>query len=433
MDSDEVESILDRANELLEAGRPEESLRCLEALDSDLVESDDRVECGALKAWALSELGRGNDALDVLEPLLDEFPQSARLHGTLGVVLSNDGDLDEACDALEQAVALDANDEVALANLGLVYEKLRQYEHALKLYNKAIEMGAEIDWLLQRTAAVQAELGDLGVARSTLKRYLSLSPDDADQWITLAILHSDDLEFDEAFHCYRIAEQIAPDSGALRLNWGVTAVRARQVDVARQQLKYLDRLEPRSSRSLLLEASIQEAQGELERAGRGCIDALAHVRHDDYNELTYALEMAMGFFARHGMLSQCKRLMAQAYLANACTVELCEAYRERTGKVVGEARWYSLILEADYRAGLEEVSDAGDAVTRPFKRFLRNYQVIARNHDEAVALAVRFAERMGESNVLVREFVNEELIEEAQLGVYEIERESLVFVDDASQ
>jgi tetratricopeptide (TPR) repeat protein len=433
MDSDEVQSALDRANELLEAGRPEESLRCLEALDGNLVEAEERVECGALKAWALSELGRGNDALDVLEPLLDEFPQSGRLHGTLGVVLSNDGDLDEACDALERAVALDASDEVALANLGLVYEKLRQYEHALKLYNQAIEMGAEIDWLLKRTAAVQAELGDLATARSTLKRYLSLSPDDVDQWITLAILHSDDLEFDEAFRCYRAAEQIAPDSAALRLNWGVTAVRAHRVGIARQQLRYLDRLEPESSRSLLLAASIQEAQGELKQAGRGYIDALAHVRDDDYDELTYALEMAMGFFARQGMLSECEQLMAQAYRANACTVELCEAYRERTGEVVGEARWYSLILEADYRAGLEEVCEAGEVVTRPFKRFLRNYQVIARNHDEAVALVMQFAERMGETNVLVREFVNEEPIEDAQLGVYEIERESLVFADDASQ
>ena len=433
MDADDVQSILDRANELLEAGQPEESLRCLAVLDDRLFEADDRVECGSLKAWALSELGRGNDALDVLEPLLEEFPQSARLHSALGVVLSNDGDLDEACDALEQAVALDGNDEVALANLGLVYEKLRQHEQALKLYDQAIEMGAEIDWLLQRTAAVQAELGDLAAARSTLKRYLSLAPDDMDQWITLAILHSDDLEFDEAFCCYRAAEQIAPDSPALRLNWGVTAVRAHQADAAQRQLKYLERLEPDSSRRLLLEAFIHEEQGRLEQAQQGYVDALAHVRRDDYGELTYALEMAVDFFARHKRREPCEQLMEQAYMLNACTVELCEAYREVTGKPVGQAHWYSLILEADYRAGLEEVTDPGDAINRPYTRFLRNYQVVARDPDEATALLVRFAERMGEAGVQVREFINEEAVAEVYLGVYEVEPECLVFVSDGSE
>jgi tetratricopeptide (TPR) repeat protein len=432
MESDDVQSVLNRANEFLEAGRPEESLRCLAALENALFEPDERVEWAALKAWALSELGRGNDALDVLEPMLGEFPQSARLHGTLGVVLSNDGDLDEACDALEQAVALDEADEVALANLGLVYEKLRQYEHAFELYNQAIEMGAEIDWLLQRTAAVQAELGDLAAARSTLKRYLSLVPEDADQWIALAILHSDDLEFDQAFRCYRAAEQVAPDSAALRLNWGVTAVRAHQADAAQRQLRYLERLEPDSSRRVLLEAFIHEEQGRLDQALQGHVDALARVRREDRCELTYALEMAMDFFARHQRRGPCEQLMEQAYILNACTVEICEAYREITGKLVKPAHWYSLILEADYRAGLEEVLDPGDAVNRPYSRFLRNYQIVARNHDEAVLLAMQFARRMGEMNVQVREFVSEEEIAPAHLGVYEVERESLVFVSDGS-
>lgn len=430
MDPDDIQSALDRANQLLGAGKPDESLRCLAALEDRLIEADDRIEYGSLKAWTLSELGRGNDALDVLDPLIDEFPDSARLLGALGVVLSNDGDLDQACAALERAVELDARDEVALANLGLVYEKLREYEHALRLYDQAIKLGAEIDWLLQRRAAVQAELGELTAARSTLKRYLSLAPDDQEQWISLAILHSDDGEYEQAFQCYRAAEQIAPDSPALRLNWGVTAVRAHRLDVASQQLKYLARVEPESCRPLLLEAFIKEEQGEVELATGMYVDALARVRRNDYGELTYALEMAMDFFARRGMTEPCEQLIEQAYIANACTVELCEAYREACeATVLGQATWYSLIVEADYRSGLAEVADREEAHGLPLTRFLRNYQVIARDRDEAVALVIQFAERMGESNVQVREFVNEDAIADARLGMYEVERECLVFSD----
>lgn len=433
MDCDHVQTILDRANELLEAGQPAESLAHLARLEDGLVTAEDRIEYASLKAWALSELGHTDDALDVLEALIDEYPASAQLHGTRGVVLSNDGDLDEACDALEQAITLDATDEAALANLGLIYERLRQYERALQLYDRAAEAGAEIDWILQRTAAVQVELGDVAAARVSLKRYLSLAPDDVEHWITLAILHSDEGEFEQAFHCYRAAEHIVPDSATLRLNWGVTAVRAHALEVARQQLKYLARLEPGASRPLLLEAFISEEQGELNVARRKYVDALRRLRRDDYAELIYGLEMTMDFFARHGRRGPCERLLEQAYRANACTVELCEAYRAVTGAAVEQASWHSLIVEGDYRPGLEEVPDPGDVVNRPPTRFLRNFQVIARDHDEAVALAMEFASRMGESNVLVRAFVTEEPIEGARVGVYEVERESVTFAGGATE
>jgi len=431
MDHEEIEALFDEANRLLETGRVAECLRCLMRLDGKLLEDDDRIEHGALKAWALAELGRGREAWELLEPLIDEFPQSARLLTALGVVLSNAGDLEGACEALERAVELDEEDEVAVANLGLVYEKLREYEEALELYDRALEMGAEIDWLLPRKAAVQAELGRGADARATLRRYLSLAPDDAEQWIALAVLHSDDGQFEDAFRCYRAAEQIAPDSARLRLNWGVTAVRAHRADVAQQQLAYLARLEPDSSRTALLEAFVAEELEQLETAARKYADALARVRRDDYGDLAYALEMSMDFFARHGQVGTCEQLMEQAYRANACTVELCEAFREATGEVADKANWYSLMLEGDYRPGLVEVTNGRGAPSGPATRFLRNYQVIARDHDEAMDMVLRFAERMGESNVLVREFVGEEAVTDAHLGVYEVERESAILADSS--
>src|SRR5512143_978098 len=92
---------------------------------------DALLEWASLRAWALSEMGRDEEALETLDPLLEEFPKSARLLGTLGVVLSNTDDLEDARDALEEAVELSPDDEVALANLALVYEKLRDYKAAL--------------------------------------------------------------------------------------------------------------------------------------------------------------------------------------------------------------------------------------------------------------------------------------------------------------
>lgn len=431
MEPDEIEALLDRANRLLEDGQPAESLRCLAELQPETLDDDQRIEWASLRAWALSEMGRDEEALETLGPLLEEFPKSARLLGTLGVVLSNTDDLENARDALEEAVRINSDDEIALANLALVYEKLREYARAIELYDRALELGADIDWVLQRKATALTEVGRFAEAKGTLKRYLSLMPDDAAQWVALAILHSDDDEFADAFACYERAEQIDPKSAALRLNWGVTAVRAHQLPLARAQLKLLQRIEPNSTRPWLLRAFILEEEGHLRAAQVIYERMLSRTRFADQGELNYALEMAMDFFARHRMRPRCERLLARAYAENACSVELCEAYREVTGEHVPAAYWYSVLIEADYRPGLTEIREPGAPGRarrgRRFTRFVRAFQAVARNHDEAVGMVLDFARRMGERNPAVREFVGEESVEDTYLGIYEVEAESYVF------
>ncbi len=426
MDPEFIDSVLERANHLLEAGKPAETLDALEELNEDDLEGDDRIEWATLRGWALSELGRGEEAVALLLPLVDDFPSSARLFGTLGVVFSNLEALDDARAALETAIALDSDDEVLLGNLALVYEKLRDYGRALEYYDRAIDHGADIDWALQRKAAAYSELGDTAGARGTLKRYLSLVPDDAEQWLALAILHSDDEQFEAAYDCYRRAEELGPDSPALRLNWGVTEVRAGRLEEARRQLDELRRIESSSARTQLLLAFIVEEEGDAARAQSIYEGVLAARDFRDHEEAVYAYEMAMDFHARHSHRDRCKQLLKEAYEANACTVELCEAYRELVGEPLSRATWFSLMIEADLR--IERL----DAPTRERARgarsstFLRNYQVVARDRDHAVALVLDFARRMGERHARVREIVQEESIEATPAGIYEVEPECVI-------
>ncbi len=432
MEPDAVGRALEQANQLLEAGKAVEALRILASLNDRELEDDERVEVGALTAWALSDLERGDESLALLDKLLDEFPESARLLATRGVVCSNLGDLETARSNLEQAIAADASDGSSVANLALVCERLREYDHALELYERAIELGADIDWVLQRRSAVFTELGDLDAARRELRRYLSLAPDDAPQWVSLAILFSDDDRFEQALECYRAAEAIDPNLPALRLNWGVTAVRSGDLLEARRQLRELERVAPGAARTLLLQAFLSEEHSDGPPAAAQYEIALQKARGEEHNEHVYALEMAMDYFARCKDTARCKALLIEAYASNACTVELCEAFRKLSGAHLEHGAWFSILVEADVREAMIDPPQRQALSGRRCRRYVRNLQVIAKDHDDALAHALAFVKGMGETGAVVREFVSEEPIDDEYAGIYEVEADRLYLVEDDS-
>jgi tetratricopeptide (TPR) repeat protein len=427
MDANDVSRILDRANDLLEEGRPADSLRCLSQIDGKQLEGDALIEAVSLRAWALSELGQHTQAVDAVDQILDLYPDSARLYAARGIALSNADDLEEARRSLEQAFLLDSEDSVAIANLALVYEKLRDYEQALELYEQALNFGVDLDWALQRIAAAQTELGATDEAKQTLRRFLSLVPDDATQWVALGVLHSDDEEFQLALECYAQANEIDPESSWLHLNWGITAVRAKQLDQARLALERLEQIGAPSSRPWLLKAFLLEEEGQFDVAEQAYHQALLGLGDDEPEDLAYALELAIDFHSRRFNSALCHDLFDKAYRSNACTVEVCEAYREAVGEHVTEAMWFSVVVEADYRRGLDEVPDRSLKPGREPTHYMRNFQVIARDHDEATDLIHTFCKKMGEQNARVREFINFEPIDDCHLGIYEIERRALVY------
>ncbi len=429
MQADNTEFLLRRASDALERGEPVETLRWLARIEPEPADPQELIELASLRAWALSELGRHDEALEVLEPVIERFGDSTRLHATLGVVLCNRGNLEQACEALETARMLDPDDEVVLANLALVCEKLRDFDRALELYDAALAQGGAVDWILPRRASVLCELGQLDAARRTLLRYMALHPDDAQQWVVLGVLFGQECQFDKAYRCFERAEQLAPELPGLRMNWALTAIRAGDLPAARRQLDRLAERDPESARVCLLRAMLFEESGQTQAAEDHYHRALKRCDHEDELTRGQVLELAMDFYSRHERVEPCRMLLRRAYLANACTVELCEAYREATGRYVPRATWYSLLIEADYRPGLLEVHPYDPELPHngePARRFMRNIQVVATDHDHAVELVMEFARQMGEKNVRFCAFLNEEPIEDTYTGIYEVEREAVV-------
>lgn len=430
MDRNAIQASLSEAGALIDAGRSAEALARLRRFQADILDDELKVELLCLRSLATADMDQTDDALAQIREVVEEFPDSPRALGTLGLVLSRLSHWEDAAEALEQAVQLAPDDPTHLANLGLVLERMGEFASAREAYERSIAAGAEPVWVMPRLAVAQAELGERATAKQTLRKHLEIAPTDIDQWITLAIMFSDDEEYEDARQCYVRVEQIAPDNPMLRMNWGVTAVRCGKLTEACEQLGVLEKLEPMTSRPILLRAFLREAEGDDREALRTYDEALRVAETGDSHEMAYAVEMAMDFASRHGMVQRCDQLFEIAYRHNVCTADLCDAYREATGQRLKKAAWFSIMVEADYRPGLDEVTEPGEPDDQRPERFQRNYQFIARDRDDALTTLRQTLEQLGEKHIRILEFAGEEAVEDVFTGVYEIEPQSLVFGRD---
>lgn len=432
MSFDRLQADLEEAQRLLAGGDAQGALQRLETLPQPILDEELAVEAVVLRGWALCELDRTFEALEHVEQGLAQYPESARLRGALGAVLSSRGELEAAQRELEQAALADGEDEMILSNLAMVYHRLEDYARSIRTYDRLISLGADLDAVLPRKAAAQADAGDRDGAKRTLRRYLSLDPSDSGEWIALAVMHSDDEEYEAAVECYQQAEALDADSAPLRLNWGVTALRAGDLPAAQTQLAHLRRVDSGGARGQLLEAFLREESGEDDAAQALYDQALQSAQPGDPDELHFVLNSAMEFYARRHQSRRCEAVLERAYRCNACSPDVCEVFREATGDAVRDAACYAVVIEANYRSGLAEVPEAGQGGRGPFTRFQRGFQFVARDRDEAVACGISFARRMGEQGVRVLEVVEQEPLNDTFTGPFAVDREALVFRDDVS-
>ena len=79
-----------------------------------------------LNSQVLAGQGKRQEAIDVLQALIQEFPELPEPYNNLGVLLAAQGQLEEAVAALQTAVQARPNYKVALQNLGDLYTALAQ-------------------------------------------------------------------------------------------------------------------------------------------------------------------------------------------------------------------------------------------------------------------------------------------------------------------
>ncbi|GAB2749270.1 hypothetical protein GCM10027019_30250 [Melaminivora jejuensis] len=118
--------------QLLKAGKSEQAL---EQLEQRLAANGRDPQLHFLRALALTELERPDEAIAALVDLTETYPELPEPYNNLAVLYAARGELDKARDALEQAVRARPDYAVAQENLGDIYVRLaaRAYQRASEL------------------------------------------------------------------------------------------------------------------------------------------------------------------------------------------------------------------------------------------------------------------------------------------------------------
>lgn len=168
-----INSDRDRAKMLLNRAlnNPESNARASELLEKiRKVEDYDR-------AVELVKQGRGHEALETLQGVLENNKENPDVRYYTSVALRQSGDYEGALKMLQELVKNCALPEV-LSEEGLNYAFIGNFEKALKSFKQALEMKPKDPEILCNIGVCRLNLGQLEEAREAINKAHSLNPND---------------------------------------------------------------------------------------------------------------------------------------------------------------------------------------------------------------------------------------------------------------
>ena len=136
----------------------------LEHANRYLAKNPKDAQARFLKGLILGDLGKTNDAIDVLKGLTEDYPELREPYNNLAVLYASQGRYEAARNALEMAIRTHPDYATAHENLGDIYAKMAAIE-----YDKALALDSKNTTVQARLKLIQSMLGGQATKPATAK------------------------------------------------------------------------------------------------------------------------------------------------------------------------------------------------------------------------------------------------------------------------
>jgi tetratricopeptide (TPR) repeat protein len=192
----------------------------------------------------LLEDGRVDDAMVHFRAAVEARPASPKSHVNLGVGLATLGHHDDALREYETAVHLDPNLALAHYNLGLELSEHGRVDDATAHYVEAIRLDPEYASPHVNLGLVLANRGQLADAIAHYRRAIALDPQLYAAYNNLAVALERTGAIAEALDAYRTAVRLRPTDPRARFNLGAVLFGQGSPREAAEQYREVVRLDP---------------------------------------------------------------------------------------------------------------------------------------------------------------------------------------------
>ena len=121
---------LTEIEELIQNKQWTQAQQKIDAASKSNTKSSDSPQWRLLRSQVLAGQGKTQDAIELLQNLIQEFPELPEPYNNLGVILAAQGQFDAAANAIKSAIQARPNYKIALKNLGDLYTAMAQQAYA---------------------------------------------------------------------------------------------------------------------------------------------------------------------------------------------------------------------------------------------------------------------------------------------------------------
>lgn len=229
-----------------------------------------------------------DEALRVMDLLVERFPKSADAHEARARVQLLIGQAQEAKKSWEKCLELIPNYGYAFHGLGLIETRLSHYKEAISYYQKALETIPNYRDSVRELSDAYLKDGQTQPSAKALKDFLTINPDDSEFWLRLGQTYNAALEFENARNAFEKSIALADENPKAEQGLIITLIRLGD----RQRAKELaDKAKLRPVRE---NDSIEELlkNERTDIASRYWFAALVYKSFQRYAESTLLLERA---------------------------------------------------------------------------------------------------------------------------------------------